>query len=126
MSPSVRFVREDRPGLGERLWDFLTRPASARPLAALRIGLSAVLLVQAAALAPSLLVLYGGLGMVQWPIAHELAPPGVPRVGWVVEALAPLGVGPAACVRGVFFLYVTGLACLLVGWHTRVAAVAAC
>jgi hypothetical protein len=104
-------------------WEFLTRPASARPLAALRIGLSVVLLLQAVALAPSLLELYGSGGFVQWPIVGVLAPPGVPRIGWLVEALHPLGVGPETCVRGVFLLYVTSLACLLVGWHTRFAAI---
>lgn len=108
-----------------RIVDFFTRPAPARPLAVLRIGLAAVLLLQAAALAPVLLELYGRGGFVQWLIVHELVPPGVPRVGWLAEALAPVGVSPEGCVRAVFVFYVAGLSALLVGWHTRAAAGAA-
>jgi hypothetical protein len=111
--------------LGRRARDFVAQPASARPLAVLRIGLAGVLLVQAFVIAGSLLELYGERGLVQWPIVHLLVPAGVPRVGWVVSALGSFGVGPAACVRGVFLLYLAGLACLLVGYYTRLAAVVA-
>src|SRR5438309_1863888 len=48
--------------------DFVARPASPRPLAVLRIGLAAVLLAQAYALAGNLIELYGNLGIVQWGI----------------------------------------------------------
>ena len=60
---------------------FLLEPASARPLAVLRVGLAAVLLAQALAISAHLLELYGERGIVQWPIVHDLVPPGVPRVG---------------------------------------------
>jgi hypothetical protein len=117
------------PGLARRLAagaeDFLGRPASPRPLAVLRIGLALVLLVQALAIGPSLPELYGEQGIVRWPITHALAPEGVPRVGWLASALAPLGVSADACVRAVFLLYLAGLGGLLVGWHTRPSALAA-
>jgi hypothetical protein len=118
-------LRKSLSGLGDRACQFVTRPASARPLAALRIGLSAVLLMQAAALASALPELYGDLGYVQWPITQVLVPAGAPKVSWLIEALRPLGISPEWCVRGVFLAYVTGLGCLLLGWHTRVSAVAA-
>lgn len=102
--------------------DFFARPASPRPLAALRIGLAAVLLAQAFALAGSLPELYGKLGIVQWGITDQLAPRDVPSVGWLVSAVAPYGVSDSACVRGVFLLYLAALAGLLVGWHTRLSA----
>jgi hypothetical protein len=33
-----------------------------------------------------------------------------------------MGISEAACVRGVFLLYVAGLSALLMGWHSRLAA----
>jgi Vitamin K-dependent gamma-carboxylase len=104
---------------------FVSRPASPRPLAVLRIGLAAVLLAQAYTLAGSLLELYGSLGFVQWSVDPLGSLGGVPRVGWLVDALAPYGVSDVTVVRGVFLAYVGSLACLLLGWHTRVAAVLA-
>ena len=51
--------------------------------------------------------------------------PGVPRIRWLAEALAPLGVSEDACVRGIFLTYVASLSALLFGWHTRLAAILA-
>jgi hypothetical protein len=111
--------------LWKALNDFVARPASPRPLAVLRIGLAAVLLAQAYALAGSLIELYGSLGLVQWSVEPLGSPAGVPRVGWLVDALAPYGVGDVAVARAVFLAYVGSLACLLLGWHTRAAAAVA-
>jgi hypothetical protein len=107
------------------LLTFVSRPASPKPLAVLRIGLSAVLLAQAYSLAGNLIELFGNLGIIQWGITPLAGAPGVPRVGWLVDALAPCGVSDVTVVRGVFLAYVGSLACLLLGWHTRVAAVLA-
>jgi hypothetical protein len=104
---------------------FITAPASAHPLAWLRIGLAAVLLVQAWAVAGSALELYGSHAVVQWSVIAPLTRPDIPSVRWVEAALGPWGVSEAACVRGVFLAYVAGLGCLLVGWHTRLAALLA-
>jgi hypothetical protein len=104
---------------------FVSQPASARPLAVFRIGLAAVLLMQAFTLASSILELYGNQGLVQWRIVDGAIAPGVPRLRWLAEGLAPYGVSDAACVRGVFWVYVASLGFLLVGWRTRPAAVAA-
>ena len=104
---------------------FVTAPASARPLAALRIGVSVVLLGQALALAGSLSALYGARGLVQWDVTDWSIPAGVPRVRWVADALAPFGVDADTALRLTFLTYVAGLAYLLVGCRTRVAAVVA-
>ncbi|MCI0376583.1 MAG: HTTM domain-containing protein [Gemmataceae bacterium] len=104
---------------------FALAPASARPLAALRIGLAGVLLVQALAVAASVLDLFGPRGIVQWPLADTMVVPGVPRMGWLTAALVPLGLSEAFVVRGVFVLYVAGLSMLLFGWRSRLAAVLA-
>jgi hypothetical protein len=100
-------------------------PASPRPLAWLRSGLCLVLLLQALSLAGQLQDLYGSHGVVQWSVVESLMPPGVPSVRWLEVALAPWGVGEEACVQAVFLAYVASLACLLLGWYTRPAALLA-
>src|SRR5262245_16338412 len=97
-------------------------PAHPRPLAVLRIGLAAVLLLQAIAVGGSLDDLYGEHGLVPWSIARRLAPETAPHVGWLVQVLAPAGVSESLCLRGVFLLYVASLGCLLIGWRTRISA----
>jgi hypothetical protein len=104
---------------------FVTAPASARPLAVLRIGLSLVLLAQALAVAGRLLDLYGQSGLAGWEATDDMTDAGVPRVRWVADALAPLGLDADAALRLTFLAYAAGLACLLVGWRTRAAAVVA-
>jgi hypothetical protein len=108
-----------------RAESFVTAPASARPLAVLRVGLAAVLLAQAYACSGSLMELYGSLGLVQQPINEALVHPGAPRLSWLAAALAPWGVGEGTCLHGLFLAYALSLTALLVGWHTRAAAVAA-
>lgn len=129
---STCIIRESSPleRLGDRAVRFLTEPASARPLAVLRIGIAAVLLLQALAIAGDIQELFGTHGIVQWSaLDPDQAPrtlfPDVPRIRWVVELLAPLGVSGAAAVRGVFLAYVAGLALMLVGWRSNIAAAVA-
>src|SRR5262245_43788096 len=102
----------------------LTAPASARPLAVLRIGLAARLLVQGFALSANGHDLYANRGFVQWTVVEGTLS-GIPRISWVAAALAPLGVQEAESVRAVFLLYLASLTALLVGWRTRMAAVMA-
>jgi hypothetical protein len=104
---------------------FIVAPASAKPLACFRIGLTAVLLLQGLSIARNLTELYGQFGIVQRDLVESITPGGIPRIGWLVDRLAPYGVSDMACVRTVFLLYITSLACLLIGWQTRVAAVLA-
>lgn len=105
--------------------DFVARPASPRPLAAVRIGVALTLLIQALAMATSVLELFGPRGFIQWSLTDSMNLPGLPRARWLVELLAPLGVSEETCIRGIFVLYVAGLSGLLFGWHTRSAAVLA-
>lgn len=117
-----------RPTLWTRLRDaflsFMTRPASPRPLAALRIGLSIVLLTQAFALAFNLLDLFGPRAIVQWRMNEFMNVDGLPRLGWFSSALE--GYATAEQVtQGFFLVYVGSLSMMLIGWHTRIAAVLA-
>lgn len=103
-----------------RLSSFVSEPASPRPLAALRIGLAAVLLVQGLALMADLDELFGANALA--PLPPHAAPDGVPQVVWLDHAL---GITNGASVRIVFAAYVVSLVGLLVGWRTRAAAVVA-
>jgi hypothetical protein len=115
-----------RPGRLARLAAWRPAPASPRPLAWLRVGLSAVLLLQALALAGSLEDLYGPDGIVPWSVVDAyLARPGEPSVRWLEAALAPWGASGEACLWAVFVAYLAGLSGLLVGWRTRWSALVA-
>ena len=104
--------------------EFLNKPATAKPLAALRIGTAAVLICQAFGLARDLALLYGSHGIVQWDVydpetgASSLIP-FVPRVRWFVDVTASMGIGEEPTLRGVFVLYVVSLALMGLGWRTR-------
>jgi hypothetical protein len=111
--------------LRRTLVDFVSKPASPRPLAALRIGLAAVLLLQAYAFAGNLLDLYGERGIVQWEALPFQPPPEVPTLTAARDLLAPLGVGADSSVRLIFYVYVASLVLLLAGWQTRFAALVA-
>ncbi|WP_438025716.1 HTTM domain-containing protein [Sorangium sp. So ce233] len=104
---------------------FAFAPASAAPLAALRIGLASVLLIQAGMVAPALLDLHGRSGILQAPLADALGRPGFVWLGWLMDRLAPLGVGEAPILVAVGASYVLALVALLVGWHARMAAAGA-
>jgi hypothetical protein len=104
---------------------FASAPASPRPLAFLRMGVTGVLLVQAFMIAPDVTELYGPRGVVQWAVSDSWIAAGAPRLRWFTLALAPFDVAPATVVRGVFVVYAISLACLFAGWRTRAAAVLA-
>ncbi len=112
-------------GTTRRVADFFFAPASAAPLAAFRIGVALVLLLQALALSRNLLDLYGSRGIVQWQVMDHVIHPVVPRLQWVSHLLGQFGIAESACVQGVFLVYVSALAAMLLGYRTRVAAIVA-
>lgn len=113
-------------GGGARAWGAICRfafaPASAAPLAALRIGLALVLLLQAAMVAPAFFELYGRSDILEGPPDNLYSWLGLPRLGGIVDALAPLGIRGAWILTGTGVLYAASLVALLVGWRARAAA----
>jgi hypothetical protein len=114
------------PALSDQVAGFFAAPATAHPLAFLRIGLAAALFAQAVSYRSALPELYGSLGIVQAPVVEALTPGGVPRVRWLAEALAPFGVSEDWTLRGLYAAYLSSLAGLALGWRTRLLAIAAC
>jgi Vitamin K-dependent gamma-carboxylase len=119
-------VRTAEESASRRPWRalgvFFFAPASARPLAALRIGLSTVLLVQAGLVRAEIFDLFGRDGIVPAEISRIVGSPVAPNLGWLVDQLAPLGISEASCLRFLCGAYVAALALLAIGFHTRLAA----
>lgn len=101
---------------------FAFAPASAAPLAALRIGVALVLLLQAAMVAPAFFELYGRASVLEGPPDNLYSWIGLPRLGWIIDHLAPFGIRGAWILAGTGVLYAASLVALLVGWRARAAA----
>lgn len=114
--------RARRSRVGSLVERFAFTPASPAPLAALRIGLAAVLLVQAALIAPAFLELYGPHGILQGPLREAFSQLALPGIGWMADRLAPLGVDETSVLVGTGAVYVLSLVALLSGLWTRAAA----
>lgn len=110
-------------GRGPRLGLWLRQHASAEAVpgafAALRIGVGATLLLQAALVAPIFLALYGESGLIQGPLAESLADPLLPSL----FSLGGVPSNGATTALGV--LYVAALLALTLGWHGRIAGIVA-
>jgi vitamin K-dependent gamma-carboxylase-like protein len=104
---------------------FFLAPARATPLAALRIGLSLVLLLQATLIAPAFFALYERSGVLQGAVRDSLARPGLPDLGWLIRTLGRLGIEESVILTATGVIYLLSLTALLVGWRTRIAAVVA-
>jgi hypothetical protein len=111
--------------VGRAIERFFLAPAWATPLAALRIGLVLVLLVQAARIAPAFFVFYERSGVLQGPLRDELARPGLPYLGWLFRILGRVGMGETTILVSTGLVYVASLITLLLGWRTRMAAAVA-
>jgi len=112
-----------------RAWRWIERfaltPANGAPLAALRIGIAAVLLFQAARIAPALYELYGRAGILQGELRDAIDLHYPFRIDRLIVLLTPLGLGEGPIIAGTGLLYVMSLIALLLGWRTRLAAAVA-
>jgi hypothetical protein len=101
---------------------FFLRPAYATPLAAVRMGLASVLLLQAYMLRLSLYDLFSRNGLVQGDLAEALTGTDSPRIAWLTHALGYLHFSEASSIFLAGCFYVVSLVFLLAGYHTRIAA----
>jgi uncharacterized membrane protein YphA (DoxX/SURF4 family) len=107
-----------------RIWlsKFFFEPASPRPLAAFRIGISLILLWQAYLIHDGFYGLFASTGFVQKEVSYLLNNPSLPRLNWLLEYGLSFGLSENAALMGVGFIYVASLIFLLVGLFTRPAA----
>ena len=106
-----------------RIVEFVSLPASARPLAVLRIGVSAALIGEAMAIASHLYDYYGSLGLVQTPVNEALVHWSLPSLPGVTRLLSFTGLTEAGALLIAFAIYLLALHFLLLGCWTRLAAV---
>jgi hypothetical protein len=111
----------DKP---RRLSRFLFEPASPTPLALLRIGVSLILLFQAWYLAPLLFDLYGEASVLQQGLGEEVSQRYASLTYWL-DRIASLGGSPSLALTMMGVAYVFSLVGLLLGWKTRLSAIAA-
>jgi hypothetical protein len=102
-----------------RIEDFFLRPASGSPLAALRVGLGVILISQAWMLRTSMEAFFSGTGIIQGELAQAIADPGVPRVSYLVQLLAPLHISELTCIHWVCGAYLAGLVFMVLGIFGR-------
>jgi len=98
------------------------RPVSARPLAALRIGLPLLLLLHLLWLSGDLLALHGSRGIIPWELTDLLRDPWVPGLPTLAKALLPLGISSQAAIVVLLSGYAGSLLALALGFHTRLSA----
>ncbi len=102
---------------------FWTKPASAKPLAVLRIATALILLVQAYFVAPHFLEIYGSDGVLQGALRAQFDNSPVPGIYELANWFARFGVTEMTILAGLAALYLYAVVSLLLGRHTRMAAV---
>ncbi len=112
-------LRRAKAAVGE----FLLQPASARPIAFMRIGIAAALIGEAAVIAPHLHEYFGSLGLVQEPVSDALGHWSLPSLPALARWLSLTGLTERGVVQVAFAVYVLALHLLLLGFRTRTAAV---
>jgi hypothetical protein len=101
---------------------FFLSPASPKPLAAFRIGVSAVLLLQAWLLRDYLLDYSSSQGIVQRSIADQLVDPSLPQLSALFEFASQWGWSENSVIVSTGLTYITSLLLLFLGFWTRGAA----
>lgn len=102
---------------------FFLAPASARPLAILRVLLSVVLIMQALFLSSQLMDLLGPMGIIQGPLSQYLNDPNLPTLSSVNRILSHFGIVESQTIFLTAGLYFLSLLLLLAGYQTRAASV---
>lgn len=104
---------------------FFTEPVSLYPLSVLRIMVALVLFAQAFAIFPFLYEFYGEKAIIQNSLNEffNFNYP-FPRINQIADFLTQYGIAFNTVVQGFFLGYLVALTCLLLGWQTRIAAIA--
>ena len=100
---------------------FFFRPASPRPLALLRMGVSATLLLQAWMVRATYFDMFSSQGIIQGPITRYLSGP----YHFDVTSLLPFGFDERRLLAILGLTYALSLFCLLIGAWSRGAAIVA-
>ncbi|HEY8272234.1 MAG TPA: HTTM domain-containing protein [Pseudobdellovibrionaceae bacterium] len=102
-----------------RFTEFMLKPASATPLAILRITVGFTLLLQAFMVSSIIFKIFSSSGYIQGELAQALNNPYLPQIAHLQYLLSPFGANETFCILLVCFSYVIGLFLLIAGWQTR-------
>lgn len=103
----------------QRFTEFMLKPASAAPLASLRIGVGFTLLLQAYMMRSVILKIFSSSGYIQGELAQAINNPFLPQISHLQFLLGPLGTNETLLILAVCFSYVLSLLLMIVGWQTR-------
>lgn len=98
------------------------RRVSARPLAALRVGLPLLLLVHLVWISDDLLSLHGDRGIIPWRLTALLRDRWLPGLPTLARALVPLGLSLHAATALLVACYAGSLLALALGLRARISA----
>ena len=108
----------DGPPRG-RLRTFFCAPASAVPLACLRISMAAILLAQGFTVRWGLGDLLGNRGIVEWKAVDRLHGPAFEPLWSLLRAFPAIHLDAGRLVGGMGVVYVASVAALGIGWRVR-------
>jgi hypothetical protein len=111
--------------MSSKIDNFFFRPASPRPLGVLRIGLSAILLIQALMCANQLFEWYGTQGWLQSDIGEKFAAFTSPQTTQFIRWGSAYGISEKTALIVLASIYVTSLLTLLIGFFSRTSAMVA-
>ncbi|MGZ3795896.1 MAG: hypothetical protein ACXVB1_06010, partial [Pseudobdellovibrionaceae bacterium] len=98
---------------------FLLKPASATPLAGLRIALGFTLLLQSMMMSSVVFKVFSSSGYIQGELAQSINNPSLPQISHLQSLLSPLGGSERFYILLVCASYIIGLVFLILGWQTR-------
>jgi hypothetical protein len=98
------------------------RPVSARPLAALRVGLPLLLLFHLVWLSNDIFSLHGSRGIIPWELTDLLRDPWVPGLPTLARVFLPFGISEHTAVILLLSGYAGSLLSLALGFHARLSA----
>ena len=105
--------------------DFFTKPVGGETLGLFRIFVSGFALIQFIVLLPDWMWLYGPKGLLPWEITDALSTTNTPTLSGASKLLSTLGIsvnGTVYTIAGIYFVSLIGL---LIGYKTRIVAIAA-
>ncbi|MCX6129891.1 MAG: DCC1-like thiol-disulfide oxidoreductase family protein, partial [Proteobacteria bacterium] len=105
---------------------FFWKPAEAKPLAALRIGLSILLIIQAFVLRNWIFDFLASDGLVQAPLSQDLWTaniPNIPNISWLTQWISPSFLTEEKAILLICSLYAGSLFLLGLGLFTRVSSI---
>lgn len=106
----------------EKIYGFFFAPATAHPLAALRIGLTGCLLIQSYFVAPIIFDLYGENGILQGKLIDFYAGP-IPNINGLLDFGVSKGLTEHFALQAIGLTYLVALVSMFAGFQTRIASV---